>query len=78
MRKSIYTREQERLVELLRTLRETAGLSQVDVAKRLHRPQSFVSRYESGQRRLDLIELEEICGLFGIGLVEFVRRFKKG
>jgi transcriptional regulator with XRE-family HTH domain len=76
VRKALYSREQERLVAMLRELRERSGLTQVEVAKRLRRPQSFVSRYESGQRRLDLIELEELCGLFDVGIVEFVRDFK--
>jgi ribosome-binding protein aMBF1 (putative translation factor) len=78
VRKAIYTREQRRLVALLRSLREEAGLTQVELAKKLRRPQSFVSRFESGQRRVDLVELKEICGALGVGLVEFVRRFERG
>jgi transcriptional regulator with XRE-family HTH domain len=38
-----------------------AGLTQGDVAERLRRPQSFVSNYESGQRRLDVVEFLEVC-----------------
>jgi transcriptional regulator with XRE-family HTH domain len=49
--RTIYSTEQERLVELLRQLRLDAGLRQEDFAKKLHRPQSFVSKYEIGQRR---------------------------
>jgi transcriptional regulator with XRE-family HTH domain len=78
MRKSIYTREQTRLVALLRDLRLEAGLTQAQVAKRLRRPQSLVSNYESGQRRLDLIELREITEILGVSLTEFVRRFEQG
>ncbi|WP_268807813.1 helix-turn-helix domain-containing protein [Thiothrix eikelboomii] len=40
---------------------ETAGLTQSDVASRLARPQSFVSKYESGERRLDVLEFLQIC-----------------
>ncbi|MFZ1344640.1 helix-turn-helix domain-containing protein [Thiothrix eikelboomii] len=43
------------------TARETAGLTQSDVASRLARPQSFVSKYESGERRLDVLEFLQIC-----------------
>jgi transcriptional regulator with XRE-family HTH domain len=76
VRKSIYTREQERLVALLRQLREEAGLTQAQVARRLRRPQSFVSRYESGQRRLDLVELKQIGHVLGVTLRELVERFE--
>jgi transcriptional regulator with XRE-family HTH domain len=52
------------------------GLSQVDLARRLRRPQSFVSKYESGQRRLDLIELRAISRALGVDLLDLVRRFE--
>ena len=74
--KSIYTTQQERLQALLRQVRIEAGLRQVDLAQRLGEPQSFVSKYESGQRRLDLVELRQVCDAMGIRLVELVRRFE--
>ena len=75
--KSIYSEELRILVGLLRQLREEAGLRQVELAERLNRHQSFVSKYEAGQRRLDLIELRAVAGALGISLVEVVRRFEK-
>ncbi len=63
------------LLELLRQLRVEAGLRQVDLAKRLHQPQSFVSKYESGERRLDLLELAQVCKACGSSLAKFVERF---
>ena len=75
MRKSIYTREQQRLVALLKSLREEAGLTQIELGKKLRRPQSFVSKYESGQRRLDLVELKALCEALGTTLATLVRRF---
>jgi transcriptional regulator with XRE-family HTH domain len=77
MAKSIYSAGQERLQELLRQSRAEAGLSQTDLAKRLRKPQSFVSKYESGERRLDLVELKKICDALGTDLVQFVARFVK-
>ena len=56
------------LRRLLRCARLAAGLKQAEVAVRLGVPQSFVSKYESGQRRLDLIELREVCTVLGTGL----------
>jgi transcriptional regulator with XRE-family HTH domain len=68
-------RKQELLLSLFRAVREEKGLHQTDVAAALGRPQSFVSKYEAGARRLDLLELKEVCDAIGIELTEFVRRF---
>ena len=73
---TIYTPEHRRLTALLRSLREEAGLTQYEVAERLGRPQSFVSKYESGQRRLDLVELRWIARALRVPLAELVARFE--
>jgi hypothetical protein len=49
--------------------------TQVDVAQALGVPQSVVSKYESGERRLDLLELHDVCAAIGVALVEFVQRW---
>jgi transcriptional regulator with XRE-family HTH domain len=77
MDKSIFTPEQEALQQVLRQIRLGAGLRQEDLAERLAEPQSFVSKYESGERRLDLIELRQICEAAGVTLLELVRRFEE-
>lgn len=51
--------------ELLCTVREQAGFSQQELASRLKKPQSFVSSYERGQRRLDLLEFIKIATTIG-------------
>ena len=76
MRKSIHSAEQARLQQLLREVREEAGLRQTELAEHLGKPQSFVSKYESGERRLDLIELHQICEVVGISLIDLVGRFE--
>ncbi len=76
MGKSIGTTEQKRLLALLRQIRIDGGLRQVDLAERVGQPQSFVSKYESGERRLDLLELRQICKAVGIALTDFVRMFE--
>lgn len=76
MEKSLFTPEQERFQQLLRQIRLGAGLRQSDLAERLGQPQSFVSKYESGERRLDLLELRQICQAVGLSLVDFVTRFE--
>lgn len=77
MDKSIYAAEQDRLCVLLRQIRIAAHLRQRELSARLRKPQSFVSRYESGQRRLDLLELRLICQAVGVSLAEFVERFER-
>ncbi|KAA9160874.1 helix-turn-helix transcriptional regulator [Amycolatopsis acidicola] len=77
MEKSIYSAEYQRVCELLRELRHEAGLTQVQVAERLGVPQSFVSKYESGQRRLDIIELEHITEVLGFNIARFLDLMRK-
>jgi transcriptional regulator with XRE-family HTH domain len=76
MTKSKLAADRKRLPLLLRKIRLEAGLRQIDVAQRLGQPQSFVSKYESGERRLDLLELNQVCEAVGISLAEFVHRFE--
>ena len=51
-------------------------MRQVDLAARLGQPQSYVSKYESGERRLDLLELRQVCKALGICLEVFIRRLE--
>ena len=75
MQKSLSSRNHNLLIRLLRDVREEAGLRQVDVAEKLGQPQSFVSKYESGERRLDLLELEAVCVACDTSLDEFVAKY---
>lgn len=59
-RKSPYSRRYERLRRLLVEARRSANLTQAELAAKLSRPQSFVSKYERGERRLDMIEALEV------------------
>lgn len=67
---------QKILQSLLRQVRKEAGLSQQELAYLLHKPQSFVSKYESGERRLDILELRQICCKIGIALPIFINRLE--
>ena len=62
---------------LLRQVRTEAGLTQTEIAQRLGQPQSFVSKYESGERRLDVLELRQVCAVVGVSLDDFVRRLER-
>jgi transcriptional regulator with XRE-family HTH domain len=61
---------------MLREMRISAGLTQEEVARRLGRKQPFVSKYESGERRLDILELRAVCDAIGVSLAGFVRRLE--
>ncbi|MBN1362680.1 MAG: helix-turn-helix transcriptional regulator [Sedimentisphaerales bacterium] len=77
MQKTIYSGGQDELLRLLRETRKHAGLSQSQVARLLGRSQSFVSKYETGQLRLDLVELRAVCHALNTSLSAFVREFEK-
>jgi len=76
MKKSIHSPEQKKMQTLLRGLRLDAGLSQSEMAARLGVPQSFVSKYESGERRLDILEVRQVCIALGVDLAGFVRELE--
>jgi transcriptional regulator with XRE-family HTH domain len=65
LRKSIHTERGRRLKQFLIQARKDAGLTQVQLAARLRSPQSFVSKYESGERRLDVIEFIDVVKALG-------------
>lgn len=65
------------LSALIRLLREEAGLRQVDLAKRLKRPQSFVSKLESGERGLDIFELGSLSKALGVPMHLLIERIEE-
>lgn len=75
--KSIYTREYATVLRLLREAREKSGLTQIDLATRLGQTQSFVSKVERGDRRLDIIQLRTILRTLGVSLIDFVTTLER-
>jgi transcriptional regulator with XRE-family HTH domain len=74
MGKSIHSPEHLKLRELLIAARKKAGLTQAQVAERLGRPQSFVAKYEGGERRLDVVEFIYVAAALGVDPARFVRK----
>ena len=72
MVKSVHTREYAYFVARLYKARADAGLTQVQVAKKLKRPQSYVSNIESGQQRVDVVELRRFAKLYQKPLAYFL------
>lgn len=67
--------KKHRLAALLRQVRLEANLTQSQLADALSVSQSYVSKYENGEQRLDLIELEAVCNAVGVRLTDFVERY---
>jgi transcriptional regulator with XRE-family HTH domain len=61
--------------ELLVDVRKTAGLTQAELSQRLNRPQSFVSKYERGERRLDVVEFGEVARALNVNPVKLLDKF---
>jgi transcriptional regulator with XRE-family HTH domain len=75
LRKTLRSRENQALIALLVNVRQEAGLTQRDLAHLLKRPRSFVSRIESGERRLDVVEFVALATALKIDPVELFSRF---
>lgn len=68
--------ERDTVATLLVAIRKEAKLDQAHIAKAVGKAQSFVSRYEAGERRLDILELRAVCKACGISLGSFVKRLE--
>ena len=74
MKKSIYSEKHKKLCELLIRARKDAGLTQQELADKLGTHQSFVAKYEGGERRLDLIELTDISAYLNLNIIDLVEQ----
>ena len=77
MPKPIHRLEYQVVRGLLRDFRVSAGIKQVDLSEALGKPQPYLSAIETGHRRVDLVEVRDICGVLGVTLSEFVDAFEK-
>lgn len=77
MGKSIHSPQHQKLRELLIAARKKAGLTQAEVALQLDRPQSFVAKYEGGERRLDVIEFIQLARMLGADPAKMVRLLER-
>ena len=73
MVKSIHTKEYAYFVERLRKARLEAGLTQAQMAKKLGRPQSHISNVESGQQRVDVVELQRFAKIYNKDVNYFIK-----
>lgn len=75
-RATVHTPEHEELVLLLHDLRLEAGLTQAEAAAALGRPQTYVSAVEVGRRGVDLVQIREFCGIYGLAFPVFAQRYE--
>jgi transcriptional regulator with XRE-family HTH domain len=76
MPKTIHRPEYDILREKLRHMRLAAGLTQAQMSAQLRRPQAYISNIERGVRRIDVLELRDLCALAGRDWVRFVRELE--
>mgnify|MGYP001619955436 CR=1 FL=1 len=72
MSKTIWTKEYAKFIKKLKQARLKAGLRQIEVAKKLKRPQSYISRVESGGYRLDIVEVKRFAKVYGKNVNELI------
>ncbi|PYI87021.1 MAG: XRE family transcriptional regulator [Verrucomicrobia bacterium] len=75
MSKTTYTQSNDIFRELLKDTRVAKNLTQADVATSLGLPQSYVSKYESGERRLDFVETVLVCQVLGMSIEDFAAAY---
>lgn len=76
MEKTVFTPDYAMLLRLLREIRAEKGMTQVQLAERLKETQSWVSKCERGEHRLDVLELRAFCKGLDITLIEFIARLE--
>jgi len=72
MSKSIYSKDYRNVIEKLKKARLDAGLKQSDAAQKLKKPQSYISKIERGERRIDIAELKELAKIYKKSINFFV------
>ncbi len=75
MPSSAFTKDYKRFRTLLVEVRQKAGLTQAQLAKRLSKPQSFVSKMERGERRIDVVEFDTVARALGADPIRLLKRF---
>lgn len=77
MTRDPHSRDEQALREFLRNCRKAAGLRQADLARRLGVPQSFVSKYESGERLLTFLEVLSLLRELGVSVDEAIKHLPR-
>jgi transcriptional regulator with XRE-family HTH domain len=74
---NVYALRYQFLLKKLIKAREDTGLTQHEVATKLNKPQSYISKIELGERKIDFIELEDLCRIYNLPITSFTTRGRK-
>jgi len=77
VQRTIYSKEYQHFLALMIEARTEAGITQIELAKKLKKPQSFVCKYEIGERRLDIIEFLTVCKALKIDAKKILAKLLK-
>jgi len=72
MKKAIYTKDHKSIIKRLREARVSMGLEQKKVAEKLNKTQSYISKIECGQRRVDIVQLKKFAKIYKKSLDFFI------
>ncbi len=78
MPKSLHSREYDHFLSILRHFRENSGITQEELAAKMGQTQTFVSKCERGERRVDVVELRVFCKALKMPLQKFINAFESG
>jgi transcriptional regulator with XRE-family HTH domain len=73
MKKTIFTEDHKYLIQQLKKARKEAKLEQLDVARKLSKTQSYVSKIEAGQRRIDIVQLKKFAKIYKKEISFFIK-----
>jgi transcriptional regulator with XRE-family HTH domain len=68
--------EKRKLRSILRQIRQEANVRQIDLAEKLAKPQSFISKYELGEQTLDFFEVKEVCEALNMSMYELIKKLE--
>lgn len=71
MSNKLWDKKQQAFRAAIKEVRTNSELTQVQLAKKLKKPQSYVSKYETGERKLEFVEVMDICSVCGISMKKF-------
>ena len=68
--------EKRKLRSILRQIRQEANVRQIDLAEKLAKPQSFISKYELGEQTLDFFEVKGVCEALNMSMYELIKKLE--